>query len=65
MTEEGVGGYGERRCVPGYEIKYSMSALFWSPPPPSLLTVPTGAGGWVGGSERGGGEDARGRRREM
>lgn len=50
----------------GYEIEYSMSALFWSPPPSSTLTVPTGGEDrWgVGGWHEWGGEDARGRRRE-
>lgn len=34
------GAERERRCITGYEIKYSMSALFWSPPPSSTLMVP-------------------------
>lgn len=42
----------------GYEIKYSMSALFWSPPPSSTLTVPTGRG------DGGGGGVQEGRRRD-
>ncbi len=49
-------GQRERRCVTGYEIKYSMSALFWSPPPPSTLTVPSGGRGSGGGGLKAEGE---------
>lgn len=36
-------------AVMGYEIKYSMSALFWPPLPPSTLCL--GDGGWLAGVE--------------
>lgn len=55
--ERGREGGRERRCMMGYEIKYSMSALFWSPPPSSTLTVPH----WREG-DGGGGGDQEGRR---
>lgn len=58
---------GERkkeRCIMGYEIKYSMSALFWSPSPSSTPRVSSleGGGGDGGVAKRGEGGDAEDRR---
>lgn len=39
------GGREKERCIMGYEIKYSMSALFWSPSPSSTPRVSSLEGG--------------------
>lgn len=42
----------QRGHMTGYEIKYSMSALFWSPRPSSTLTDPAGGEDVVRGETR-------------
>lgn len=44
-----MGGWREYMIRSG--IKYSMSALFWSPPPSSMLTVQPGGRRWGDGGE--------------
>lgn len=61
------GGRKKERCIMGYEIKYSMSALFWSPSPSSTPRVSSleGGGGDGGGgvvAKRGEGGNAEDRR---